>query len=138
MSTVNGNSLDEPSSSGGYVVRQVVRFAFFVRQPHLQLAPQAVSAMEQIIDLFPPPSISMFAGPTGDWFEYNSAGLKKRVAKRLVGKDQTVNGSASITGDQANIADVRADYAGYALDRPLHRERASRLVLTVASSVFED
>lgn len=138
MSKEKSISLDEPKSGGGYVVREVIRFAFFVRKPHVQLAPQGVSAMEQIIDLFPPPALSMFAGVTGDWFEYDAAGLKKQVAKRLVGKDQTINGNASVTGNQANIADVRADYAGFALDRPLFRERASYVLFHVAASLFED
>jgi hypothetical protein len=138
MSKSKLTSLDEPSSSGGYIVRQVMRFAFFMRRPHLQLAPHAVSAMEQIIDQFPPPALSMFAGPTGDWFDFDSAGLKKQVAKRLVGKHQTINGTASISGDQANIPDVSVDYNGFAIDLPVHRERASHLVLTVAASVFDD
>lgn len=138
MSTSNFTDLDEPSGSGGYAVRQVVRFAFFMRQPHLQLAPRVVSALERIIDAFPPPALSMFAGPSGDWFDYDSAGLKKQVAKRLGGKKPTINGTVSLAGDQANIPDVSVDYNGFALDLPEFRDSASHLVLAVAASVFDD
>jgi hypothetical protein len=137
MAFLMTKNLDEPTSSGGYVVRQVIRFAFFMRRPHLQLAAAAVNAIGQIIDLFPPPAFSMFSGPTGDWFEYDAAGLKTQVATRLVGKEQTINGNVSLAGNQGDIPDFSLDYRGFALDRPLFRQRASNLVLSIAASAFD-
>jgi hypothetical protein len=138
MSTRKVNDLDERGSSGKYVIRQVMRFAFFVRRPHLQIAEQAVTALGEVIDLFPPPALTMFAGPSGDWFEYDATGLKKQVSKRLTGKQQTINGNVSIAGDQANIPDFAVDYRGFALDLPAFTESASNLVLSIAMRVFDE
>ena len=129
--------LDEPKSSGGYEVRQVIRFVLFVRRTNTQLAPAAVEALNEIIDLFPPPAITSFAGGTGDWFDYDAAGLKKQVAKRLIGKDKAINGAANLSGVQANVPDFAADYAGYAIDLETHKNRAAYLVLTVGASIID-
>jgi hypothetical protein len=135
MTSLKTKLLDEPRNSGGYAVRETVRFAFFMRRPHLRLVAAVVDAFGQSIDLFPPPALSMFAGASGDWFDYDAAGLKQQVAERLSGK-QAFNGAASLSGDQANIPDFTVDYHGFGIDRPIFRQRASHFVLSIAASSF--
>lgn len=136
MSAANFSTLDVPSSSGGFVVRETVRFAYFLRKPHRDVARDVVRAVEQVIDLFPPPLLSMFAIESGDWLDFDAAGLKGRFHERLIGDDQPINATAALSGDQANIADYALDYAGLALDRPVFRSGACMLTFCVAASAF--
>jgi hypothetical protein len=73
MTSLKTKVLDEPRNSGGYEVRETVRFAFFMRRPHLQLVAAVVDVFGQSIDLFPPPALSKFASASGDWFDYDAA-----------------------------------------------------------------
>jgi hypothetical protein len=135
--TPNGGAiLDVPSNSGGFVVRETVRFAFFIRRRHLDVAPTAVEAIGRLIDLFPPPALSMFSIESGDWLKYDAQGLKEQVRERLVGEDRPINGTASLSGDQANIPDFGVEYAGLAIDRPTFSTAAVALWFFVANSVF--
>lgn len=130
--------LDIPSQSGGYAVRQMIRFVFFMREPNLVIAPKIVKVIEELIDLFPPPQISSFAGPSGDWFEYDVAGLKQQVREGLIGKDKAINNNTNLAGDQANIPDFSIDYCGIAMDRPIFKNASSSLVFSIGASVFNN
>lgn len=136
MPIANAPTLDAPSTSGGFSVRETVRFAYFVRRSHSEVAQAAVRAVEQVIDLFPPPALSMFAIESGDWLEFNATGLKAQIRERLDGDDKPINATAALSGNQANIPDMALDYAGLALDRPVFRNGACMLTFQVAASVF--
>jgi len=129
-------TLDAPSSSGGFAIRETLRFAFFVRKRHLDLAPAAVQAIEMLIDAFPPPALSMFAIESGDWLTFDSAGLKRRVRRRLIGKDKPINGMLSLSGDQANIPDYAVEYIGRAIDFPSMSLATNTLWFFIAGSAL--
>jgi hypothetical protein len=130
-------TIDVPASSGGYVVRETVRFVFFVRKRHLDAVPKVVEAIETLVDLFPPPALSDIAGPTGDWFMEDAQGLKAQVREKFLDKDAAINGSVSLAGNQANIPDVAVEYVGRAIDRPIFKEAACALWFYVARPMFE-
>lgn len=132
------NFLDIPSQSGGYVIREMVRFVFFIRQPNLLIAPKIVEVIEELIDLFPPPQLTSFAGESGDWFDYDVTGLKKQVRKGLIGKDKAINNHTNLAGDQANIPDFSIDYLGRAIDRPIFKNASSSLVFAIGASIFNN
>lgn len=134
MSATTDPRLDVRSGSGGFVTREVIRFACFIRRPHRELAPAAARAIEQVIDAFPPPALSMFAIESGDWIEFDSNGLKAQVRDRLIGADGPINATAALSGNQANIPDVSLDYAGLALDRPAFRNGCCTLSFQVAAT----
>ena len=136
MNPVSGSTLDECGSSGAFVVREVVRFAFFVRQPHRVLAPTVVEAIDRVIDLFPPPALSMFSVESGDWIGSDADGLKTEVRKRLIGKDKPINGTVSLSGNQANLPDFILDYEGFAIDRPAFGKSAASLRFNVSATAF--
>lgn len=136
MPKATSQTLDAPSSAGGFVVRETVRFAFFMRHPHREVAHVAVRAVEKMIDLLPPPALSMFAVESGDWIEFDASGMKMQIRERLDGDDKPINATAALSGDQANIPDVTLDYAGLALDRPVFRDAASMLTVDIAASFF--
>lgn len=136
MSAASTHTLDVRSTSNAFVVREVVRFAFFVRKPHREAAQAAVQAVAQVVDLFPPPALSMFAIESGDWIEFDTEGLKTQVRERLDGSDKPINATAALSGNQANIPDVALDYAGLALDRPVFRNGACILNFHVAAGAF--
>lgn len=136
MDSSSTSTLDVPATSGGFVAREVVRFAFFVRRPHRDIADAVVQAVDRVVDLFPPPVLSMFAIESGDWLDFSADGLKAQVRERLAGKDKPINGNASLSGNQANIPDAALDYAGLALDRPVFRDGTCMLTFFVATSVF--
>jgi hypothetical protein len=128
--------LDVPATDGGYVSRETVRFAFFVRRRNLDVAPLALDAIERLVDLFPPPALTDFAIESGDWLTYDKQGLKDEVRKRLAGKDRPINNSVSLAGDQANIPDFAVEYSGRATDLPVFRTAACALWFSVARSAF--
>lgn len=136
MESSSTSTLDVPAASGGFVVREVVRFAFFVRRPHRDIADAMVQAIGRVVDLFPPPALSMFATESGDWLDFDADGLKTRVRARLAGKDRPINGNASLSGNQANLPDFALDYTGLALDRPVFRGGSCMLTFSVAASAF--
>jgi hypothetical protein len=135
---IDGTSLDVPASSGGFVVREMVRFAFFVRKPHLDVAPAATEAFSRLIDAFPPPSLSMFAIASGDWLDYDAKGLKAQVRKRLIGRDKAENGTASVWGEQANIPDFTVEYTGSAIDVAPFKQQAAALWFSIAATEFAE
>lgn len=128
--------LDIPSQSGGYIMREMIRFAFFMRQPNLVIAPKIVEVIEELIDLFPPPQLTSFYDYNGDLDDYTAIELKKEVRKRLVGQDQAINGTINLCGNQANIPDFNIQYSGTAIDRPIFWQHASTLVFSIATSIF--
>lgn len=136
MATTTTKTLDVPSASGGFAVREILRFAYFMRRSHRLGAQAAVQAIEQVIDLFPPPGLSMFAIESGDWLEFDATGLKAQIRERLIGDDDPINATAALSGDQANIADMALDYVGLALDRPVFRNGACMLSFHVAASAL--
>lgn len=129
-------TLDVPSATFGYVMREMLRFVFFIPQRHLDLAPAAVEAFQRLIDLFPPPALTSFAIESGDWLTFSRQGLKDQIRERLVGPGQAINTHASLAGDQANIPDFAVDYLGRAIDRPVFRAAVSSFWFSVAVSAF--
>lgn len=136
MDPSSTSTLDVPAASGGFIVREVIRFAFFVRHPHKSIADAVVQAIGRVVDFFPPPALSMFAIESGDWLDFDADGLKAQVQERLAGKDKPVNGNVSLSGDQANLPDFALDYAGLALDRPVFRDGACLLTFHAAASAL--
>jgi hypothetical protein len=136
MNANSRSTLDELSSSGKYIAREVVRLALFVRQPHRVIAPTVVDAIDRVIDVFPPPTLSMFSIESGDWIEFDAQGLKTQVRNRLIGKDKPINGTVSLAGNQANIPDFSLDYEGFAIDRPAFSSSAASLRLQIGATVF--
>ena len=78
-------------------------------RPIRKLAPAAVEALHRLIDAFPPPALSLFAIPSGDWIDFDARGLKAQVRKALIGRDKPINGNASVWEAQANIPDFIVD-----------------------------
>jgi hypothetical protein len=136
MNANSRSTLDEFSSSGNHIIREVVRVVFFVRQAHRVIAPTVVDAIDRVIDLFPPPALSMFSIESGDWIEFDAQGLKTRVRDRLIGKDKPINGTLSIAGNSGNIPDFSLDYEGFAIDRPAFSSSAASLRLQIGATMF--
>lgn len=130
-------TLDIPAANGGFSVREVVRLAFFVRRPHRAMAQDAVHSIGLVVDALPPPLLSMFAIESGDWLDFDAEGLKAQTMQRLVGADCPINGSASLSGDQANLPDAALEYAGLAIDRPTFNAAACMLTFHVGASVVQ-
>jgi hypothetical protein len=136
MSTSTKTTLDLRGPSGNYVVREVMRFAFFVRRPHREVAPVAVEVIDRLIDLFSPPALTMFSIESGDWLAYDAKGLKTQVRNRMLGAQVPLNGSVSLSGDQANIPDFGVDYEGIAIDRATFSKSASHLRFFVSADAL--
>jgi hypothetical protein len=114
----------------------MVRLAIFVRKRHRDLAPAAVEALHRLIDAFPPPALSLFAIPSGDWIDFDAKGLKAQVRKALIGRDKPINGNASVWGAQANIPDFLVEYTGSAIDLPIYKNFAAALWFSIAPDQF--
>jgi len=128
-------TLDVPSNSGGYVVREVIRFAFFVHSPHRLIADSVNQVVASLLDKFPPPAISTFAANSGDWITYGTKELKRQTFKRLIGRDSPINASLSLAGEQANIADASIEYKGLAVDLPMYSHACCALWFQLAGSL---
>lgn len=131
-------NLDIPSSTGGFVVRELHRFAYFIRQPHRKAAAAVVDAIGLILQAFPPPALSMFAIESGDWISDDLNGLNARVRECLIDDGHPINGRASLAGNQANIPDFSIEYAGRAIDRPVFKDANCSLTFSIASTVFQE
>ncbi len=130
------NRLDIHSRSGGFVVREMVRLAIFVRRAHRDLAPAAVEALHRLIDTFPPPALSLFAMPSGNWADLDAKGLKAQVKKALIGRDKPINGNASVWGAHANIPDFLVEYTGSAIELPIYKSYAAALWFSMTPTEF--
>jgi hypothetical protein len=89
-----------------------------------------------VIDTFPPPKLSMFAIPSGDWVDDDAQGLKRRVRRRLIGRDKPINGTVSVWGEQANVPDFSLEYTASASDLPVFKQSAAALWFSIASTEF--
>lgn len=129
--------LDVLSAQGTYIVRQVFRAAFFVRQPHLAINAAIIAAIGRILDSKYGANLSFVAGATGDWFARTPAGIRNEVATSLADERKTINGTISISSDpDVSPADYYLEYNGFATDRPVFKNRASFLFFWLPWKVF--
>lgn len=104
-------SIDIPSKSGGFVVREVGRLVLATTTHHTALAPALWPITERLLELAPPGVDLAYAMPSGDWTE---PGPRKKLARHVANVAKwPMNGSFSIASLASNI-DFEIGYSGCA------------------------
>jgi hypothetical protein len=130
-------NLDIRKPEGTYVVRQVFRAAFFLRRPHLEINRAVVNAFHVLLDSEIGESLAFVAGATGDWFQQKTADLRAAVEASLVDQRRTINGTISMSSDPSlGVPAYYVEYNGFALDRPLFKDRACFMFLWCPADRF--
>jgi len=129
------NPIDQRRGDGEYELREVLRVVLYVRVPHL-LCNEAISgAIEDLLQSPAGAQLRYMADSSGDWRAYPREEITRRMRASLVGAAGTINGTLSLTSDPTSSApDFYLEYNGFAIDRPLFRDRAGFMFFWVPSS----
>ena len=129
--------IDVRKPDGFYVVREVLRAAFFMRQAHLTINQAVIAAIREILSSTMGQNVSHIAGATGDWFPRTPQQLQLEIEPLLADDRKTINGTISISSDpDVGVPDYYLEYNGFALDKPLFRNRASFMFVWMPAEVF--